>query len=53
MLLLELTVRGIGQFKSHEQMWEWFDLAHKWIVYGFADLTSKEVQKEIWKRQNS
>jgi len=52
MLLLDLTVRGIGQFKSRERMWEWFDIAHQWIVFGFADLTGKEVQKEIWKRQD-
>lgn len=47
-LVLNSTVRGIGSDKSTEGMWEWFDLAHKWIVYGFADLTAKEVQKTIW-----
>ncbi|KPJ58593.1 MAG: hypothetical protein AMJ42_02985 [Deltaproteobacteria bacterium DG_8] len=48
-LLLELTVRGIGSDRSPEGMWKWFDLAREWIVYGFADLTGEEVQKKIWK----
>jgi hypothetical protein len=53
MILLELTVRGIGEFKSPEQIRDWFNLAHEWIVFGFADLTSKEVQRKIWKRRDS
>lgn len=48
-LFLELTVRGIGRDKSSEEMWKWFDMARKWIVYGFADLTGEEVQKTVWK----
>jgi len=51
-ILLELTARGIGLDKTVEGMWKWFDLAHEWIVYGFADLTSEEVQKKIWKRKD-
>ncbi|MFQ5822102.1 MAG: TIGR04255 family protein [Candidatus Heimdallarchaeota archaeon] len=51
-LLLELTVRGIGSEKSFDEMWSWFDLAHEWIVYGFADLTGKEVQRTVWKRKD-
>jgi uncharacterized protein (TIGR04255 family) len=50
-LILELTVRGIGTDRSKAGMKEWFDLAHQWIVYGFADLTDEEVQKKIWKRE--
>ncbi len=50
-LLLELTVRGIGKDKSFEGMWAWFDLAREWIVRGFADLTSDEVQKNVWRRK--
>ncbi len=50
MLLLELTVRGIGTDGSPEGMWNWFDLAREWIVRGFADLTGKEVQKKEWRR---
>ena len=53
MILLELTARGIGEFKSSEKIWDWFNLARQWIVFGFVDLTSKEVQKKIWKRRDS
>jgi len=50
-LLLDLTVRGIGKDMSPEGMLEWFDLAREWIVRGFADLTGEEVQKNIWRRK--
>jgi hypothetical protein len=52
LLLFELTARGIGSDKSPEGMWAWFDLAHDWIVLGFADLTGGEVQKNIWRRKS-
>jgi len=52
LLILNLTVRGIGNDKSSEGMWLWFDLAREWIVRGFADLTGEEVQKNIWKKKN-
>jgi len=32
-------------------MRNWFDLAHEWIVRGFTDLTEKEMQETIWKRE--
>jgi uncharacterized protein (TIGR04255 family) len=51
-LLLELTVRGIGDDKSLNGTWNWFNLAHEWIVYGFADLTGEEVQRKVWKRKD-
>jgi len=28
-------------------------LAHEWIVRGFADLTSSEVQKAYWEREDA
>lgn len=49
-ILLELTVRGIGSDKSIEGMWTWFDLAREWIVRGFSDITSERVQREVWRR---
>ncbi len=52
LLILNLTVRGIGSDKSSDGMWPWFDLAREWIVRGFADLTGEEVQKHIWKKKN-
>ncbi len=50
LLMMESTVRGIGKDKSPEGMWGWFDLAREWIVRGFADLTSEEIQKKIWRK---
>jgi uncharacterized protein (TIGR04255 family) len=47
-VLLELTARGMGDDMCGEGMWTWFDLAHEWIVRGFADLTGEEVQRNIW-----
>lgn len=52
-LLLELTCRGIGEDRSRSAMWQWFDLAHEWIVRAFADLTSEEIQKSIWGRNHA
>jgi uncharacterized protein (TIGR04255 family) len=49
--LLELTVRGIGNDKTQSGMWSWFDVAHEWIVCGFADLTAETIQKNVWRRK--
>ena len=49
-LIFELMVRGIGQDKSIEAMWGWFDLAREWIVRGFTDFTSRDMQESIWRR---
>jgi uncharacterized protein (TIGR04255 family) len=46
----ELTARGIGSDKTFDQMKNWFEIAHEWIVRGFADLTSPEIQREVWGR---
>jgi len=51
LMQLQLTARGLGDDKSLEAVWNWFELAHEWIVFGFSDLTSTRVQKEIWGRQ--
>lgn len=50
-LVLELTARSLGKEKTWESMREWFDVAHEWIVRGFEDLTAKEIQETIWKRE--
>lgn len=50
-LVLELTARGIGDDKSRSAMWDWFNLAHEWIVLGFTDMTGESVQKAVWKRK--
>jgi len=49
-LLLELTARGITEGTTPERMWDWYDMAHEWIVRSFADLTSHEIQKSVWRR---
>jgi uncharacterized protein (TIGR04255 family) len=50
--LMQLTVRGIGKDKSREGLWEWFNLAHDWIIRGFVDLTSLDFQRNIWRRKD-
>lgn len=50
-LLFELTVRGMPRDSSRDAMWKWFDLAHEWIVCGFADLTSDYMHTNIWRRK--
>jgi len=48
-LRLELTARGIGATQSLDTMRQWFDFAHETIVRAFADLTSEQVQRDVWK----
>lgn len=44
-IVLDLTARG---FLPDTR--KWFELAHDWIVRGFADFTESQVQNEIWGR---
>ena len=50
MLVANITARGMGKQQSREAMYDWFDLAHEWIVRGFTDITSEDVQRNVWKR---
>lgn len=50
-LVFELTVRGIGRYNSREILKNWFDEAHEWIVRAFTDLTSEEIQSDVWIRR--
>jgi uncharacterized protein (TIGR04255 family) len=50
LLVLELKARGIGESANKEAIREWFDLSREWIVRGFTDLTTPEIQK-IWERE--
>jgi uncharacterized protein (TIGR04255 family) len=52
LLILELTARGIGESTNKDGIREWFDVAHEYIVRGFVDLTTPEVQK-VWERENN
>jgi uncharacterized protein (TIGR04255 family) len=49
-LVFELKARGINESESKGTIREWFDLAHEWIVEGFTDLTTPEIQG-IWERE--
>lgn len=47
---LDFTARGMPQDHSELGLDNWFSMAHEWITQGFADSTSKDIQKTIWKR---
>jgi len=49
-LILQISAQGLGADKSMDTVWEWFEIAHEWIVCGFADLTGTRIQKEVWQR---
>jgi len=53
LFILQLIARGLGADKSEDAIWNWFDLAHKWIVCGFTDLTNAKIQTEIWQREDN
>jgi uncharacterized protein (TIGR04255 family) len=46
-LVLNLTARGF----SKNNLEDWFNTAHEWIVRGFTDLTGHDVQETVWKRK--
>lgn len=49
-LRLDISAHGLGEDKSMAAVWSWFEIAHKWIVKGFADVTTKDVQESCWQR---
>lgn len=49
-LRLELTARGRPGKPPIESITDWYDLAHDWIVLGFEDITTLDVQRKYWKR---
>jgi uncharacterized protein (TIGR04255 family) len=48
-LQFTLTARGKPGSSNLEDILQWFDIGHEWIVRGFADLTSPEMHK-TWGR---
>ena len=48
---LELIARGKPVTNTHDDVLNWMDLGHDWIVRGFADLTSKQAHA-LWKRKS-
>jgi uncharacterized protein (TIGR04255 family) len=51
-LVLELTASRSIKDNSLAEIWNWFELAHEWIVRGFTDLTEKNVQVSVWGRED-
>lgn len=50
LLTLELKTIGISTSTGKEFIRDWFDIAHEWIVRGFTDLTTHNVQN-LWERE--
>lgn len=50
MFVLQNIATGLGEDKNMGAVWEWFNVAHEWIVYGFTDLTNKSIQKGVWQK---
>ncbi len=50
-LTFQLTATCNESPESHDELHAWFRLAHEWIVNAFVDLTSEDVQRDLWGRQ--
>ena len=50
LIIFELSAHSINSDKTENEMLEWFNMAHEWIVKGFEDLTSDEIQKTVWEK---
>ena len=53
LFVFELTARGPVESNDKKVIREWFDLAHEWIVRGFTDLTTPDIQTTIWEREEN
>ncbi len=49
-LLCELTARGRPLQTNTLSIEKWFGVGHEWIVEGFADLATEEIQEKVWGR---
>jgi uncharacterized protein (TIGR04255 family) len=49
-LRLDIAARGSPADRSEDGRKNWFNLAHQWITFGFADLTAPSLQTEFWGR---
>lgn len=50
-ILIEISARGIGEDKTDLGLKNWFNRAHESIVGTFSEITTLEIQKELWGRQ--
>ena len=48
LFILELKATGKANAEKNENTNAWFKQAREWIVRGFADLTSKAAQDNLW-----
>ena len=49
-----MTARAVGELETDKKaIREWFDVAHEFIVRGFTDLTTPEVQRSVWEREDA
>jgi hypothetical protein len=48
---LQLVARGAPLEEGRDGMVAFFRLAHKWIVEGFAAVTTDESQISLWERK--
>jgi uncharacterized protein (TIGR04255 family) len=54
LFVLTMTARTVGELAMNKKaIREWFDVAHKFIVRGFTDLTTPEVQRSVWEREDA
>lgn len=51
LMQLEMVANYSVQSMSFQELQPWYELAHEWIVKGFADLTQMETQKKFWGRE--
>lgn len=50
LIRLELAARGLPAEPSKTAIRKWYRTAHEWIVRGFTDFTSKDIQSGVWGR---
>jgi uncharacterized protein (TIGR04255 family) len=48
--MFEVTVKGVPADDSAATFDTWFRTARGWIVRGFTDLTSENMQSQVWRR---
>jgi hypothetical protein len=50
LFVLKLKANGFDGSADKKNFRKWFDTAHEWIVKGFTDITTPEIQ-QIWERE--
>lgn len=50
LIRFDLVARHLAENISELEVWPWFDNAHECIVTTFVDVTTPEIQRNIWER---